>query len=109
MSKKILLLTFTIIILLLSLTTVYAENNTNNITPMYVACDYWQGPHRMQDGNSWIEHDFQYTHVHLIYDEYGGIIGSYEDWVCKKYKVTEKYCACGYTTQTSSYIGTHCH
>ncbi|SHH81509.1 hypothetical protein SAMN02745135_02251 [Caloranaerobacter azorensis DSM 13643] len=108
MVKKISSFIF-IVIILLSLTTVYAEKDTNKVTPMYIPCDYWEGPHRLHEGRSWVDHDFQYQHKHYTYDEYGGIIGEYFDWVCKKYRVTEKYCACGYTEKSSYYIGTHCH
>ncbi len=105
--------------LLFTFTNAYASNEAklneaklkdSIMEPMAIPCDYWPDyKHRMQTGVTSSVHYKQYQHTHLIYDQYGGIIGSYNDWVCDIYKETEKYCACGYTTVNSVYSTTHCH
>lgn len=115
MSKKILSVLLITILTISVFSSVYAldggiDTQEELIQPRALACMYWpDGYHKLNTGTTTTNHVYQYSQIHLIEDEFGGIIDSYTDFVCKIYNVTESYCACGYTTSKSIYSSTHCH
>lgn len=93
----------------------HAEEKDNTTNPeavlMYVPCTYWDdGQHHWVAGQLLTIHKKLYQHNHLIYDDLGGIIGSYTDWYCNIYTQQDYYCACGkHDPDPQVFVRSHCH
>lgn len=115
MKKKIISLILCLVLVLSASSVTFAEElgaqEENSISVLRVEpCPYWaNGQHKYVTGATTYPHYQQYTHTHFIYDDLGGIIGSYDDWYCNVYKSVDTYCACGRHSSTNYFSYSHCH
>lgn len=86
---------------------VVTPNQETIITPQYVPCPIWEGPHRfVATGYQYSRTELYQTHQHAIYDTEGNLVYATCDiYGTKTYK--QYICACGteeYRTSWSNFV-----